>query len=113
MLKLFPPHLVFKVDRFSQPNTLARANGPVIRIRKDADFNQLYAHEFEHVKQWYFTLATHGIWYLVIKPYRQWAEVQAFKAEIKAGRDIADAASALANNYNLDITYEGAIKLLS
>lgn len=42
---MLPPHLVFKVNKFNQPNVLAKANGPVIRICKDADFNQLYVHE--------------------------------------------------------------------
>jgi len=102
----------------------------------------LIVHEYEHIKQWYLCLAIgllcagvvyfllgnliaslflasvsvslKGILYTYVKPFRQWAEVQAFRAQIKVTEgDHKDFfSSALSNNYKLDITHNEALKLL-
>ena len=118
-LKLLPvPHILITTE-LGQEGTVnfrGKANGPVIRIDDDngPKFDQVYAHELEHVKQWYMTLGMHGFLYLLFKPYKQWAEVQAMKAEIKAGGDLNAIASNLSCEpcYELGLTKEQAIELL-
>jgi len=102
----------------------------------------LLAHEYEHVKQWYLCLAIglllalgvylllsnltaslficavsislKGILYTYVKPFRQWAEVKAFRAQIKVtdGEHQEFFSNALVNNYKLSISYGKALQLL-
>jgi hypothetical protein len=102
----------------------------------------LLVHEYEHVKQWYLCLAIgllcaagvyfllgnliaslflvgvsislKGILYTYVKPFRQWAEVKAFKRQIAVteGDHRAFFATALADNYKLNITFNEAMRLL-
>ena len=102
----------------------------------------LYTHEYEHIKQWYLCLVVglllalgvyllldnlttslflaavsislKGILYSYVKPFRKWAEVKAFRAQIKVteGEHVDFFANALANDYKLGITHNQAIKLL-
>ena len=102
----------------------------------------LYTHEYEHIKQWYLCLiigllcavgvyllfhnliaslflvalsiSLNGILYTYVKPFRQWAEVKAFRAQIKVtdGEHQEFFSNALANNYKLNISYGKALKLL-
>jgi hypothetical protein len=102
----------------------------------------LFVHEYEHVKQWYacliigllcalgvyflfdnliaslfigaVSISLKGILYTYIKPFRQWAEVKAFRAQIKVteGEHQQFFANALANNYKLNISYGKALQLL-
>ena len=102
----------------------------------------LFVHEYEHVKQWYLcsvigllcalcvylllgnltaslficavSISFNGILYTYVKPFRQWAEVKAFRAQIKVteGDHKEFFSYALANNYKLNISYGKALKLL-
>jgi hypothetical protein len=102
----------------------------------------LYTHEYEHVKQWYacliigllcsigvyflfdnlsaslfigaVSISLKGILYSYVKPFRQWAEVKAFKRQIAVteGDHKVFFATALADNYKLDITFNEAVRLL-
>jgi hypothetical protein len=92
----------------------------------------LVAHEMEHVKQylyWFIPLfaitlglsnwlaallvscMAHDLLYTLSSKYRQWSEVKAFKAQLKHGGRVEDAAKLLSENYKLDITYEKALRL--
>lgn len=125
------------------PGFDAGTRGPVITISKEHRGNRaLLAHEAEHAKQWwlgmlaafiaaaiayvlgadegvYMSIAAYGIGmhstaYLVIKPYRQWCEVAAYKKQIAVGgyKDKAFAINALADKYRLNITRQEAARLL-
>jgi len=94
----------------------------------------LHQHEYEHIKQyfmlgipvsvvvfllsnWLFALialaVSHDLMYTLVKKYRQWSEVSAFKKQLKHGGSINVAAERLSSDYDLGITKEEAIKLLS
>jgi len=121
-------------------NVGGRTTGPIVRIKPEyRDDKGIHAHELVHVKQWYTGLAiglvaaalmySNGIdgWPLVIllgamahplatayKPYKFWAEVQAYKEQAKHYPDDRrlQFASFIANNYGLSVTTEQAYKLL-
>lgn len=98
------------------------------KFKEDKD---LINHEREHVFQWVLCAALtipllfvswgflllsimlHDLLYTFVKHYRQWAEVRAFKAQLKSGKgDINIAANLLATDYDLGITVEKAKELL-
>jgi hypothetical protein len=102
------PHLTFYVDSLPR-NAAGVANGPIIRIRKDKrDDEGLWLHEYEHVRQWYVTLFTHGIWYLTVRRYRAWAEARAYAAQVRPDRSDLDVmARRMAGPlYNLKMTVD-------
>jgi len=133
------PHRIKYTDKVRQGE--ARLFTISINPAKRGDIG-LYTHEYEHIKQWYlclvvglacavgFYLFTHndiaslliaavsvslkGILYSYVKPFRKWAEVKAFRAQIKVteGEYVDFFANALANDYKLGITYNQAVKLL-
>ena len=91
----------------------------------------LVAHEQQHVMQWLICFALclplwmwlgwlallpaiilHDALYTFARPYRQWVEVLAFKAQLKHGGRIEDAARILSTGYDLKITYTKAMELL-
>ena len=95
------------------------ANGPVIRIRPKYKYDAgILKHELQHVKQWFATLGLHSLLYLVSKRYRQWAEVQAYRAQMRWPdrngycMDIDYAAELLATKYDLGISTDEAKELL-
>lgn len=138
-ISLLPPALIFKVKDL-KGSVIGRARGFIVLLESDSE--STYRHELEHVKQfWIMALAvffavqplaeltllqdewvlysgliagawSHGLLYRFVRPYRQWAEVQAFKKSIKYGRGFDSAAMALSSKYNLDITHKEAEKLL-
>lgn len=94
----------------------------------------LHVHEYEHIKQyfmlffvvglictpflhWVFSLllatSSHDLLYTFSAKYRQWCEVQAFKAQLKVGGSINKAAKALSEDYELNISFNEAKRLLS
>tara|TARA_R110002126_G_scaffold170799_3_gene319651 strand:+ start:921 stop:1304 length:384 start_codon:yes stop_codon:yes gene_type:complete len=124
------PHLRLESDRVAH----AATNAFVIRTNPLYKNNVgLYMHEYEHVKQFYFAwlmgsavvcfiympalpvaFGTHSLLYLTVKKYRKWCEVKAYRKQIKVngyGTDFY--AKALANDYNLGISFIEAKKLLS
>lgn len=91
-----------------------------IRIRPAyKDDLGLLAHEEEHVRQWWVTLGISSILYLLSRRYRLWAEVKAYKEQLRwypaaDHQDEARRAFAirLANHYGLDITIGEAFEVL-
>lgn len=107
---------VIYTNRFI-PNTFAgQTIGPVILIRPSHKEDiGLLEHEKVHVHQFWSTLGLFGIPYLLSKKYRLKYELEAYKEQLKhyATDKKALFAHYLATKYNLDITQEEALKLLS
>ena len=130
------PHIL----RYSDSAKGGKQKAFVITINpKYKNDKGLFAHEYEHLKQWYFLLViiglivygglfyvhyvfsyfvavplvAHNLFYR-FKPYRKWSEAKAFKAQLKHynGKHFDWAVSALVNDYNLNITRSEAEKLL-
>jgi len=86
-----------------------------IRPKYEKD-NGILEHEKTHVRQFYFTLGFHGLLYLLCKPYRLWAEIQAYRKQLEVYRGEGVCvvklqtlfAKALCDNYGLDISYKQA-----
>jgi len=133
------PHWIRYTDKVKQGE--ARLFTISINPAKRGDIG-LYTHEYEHIKQWYLCLvmgfllalsvyllidnltaslflaavsiSLKGILYSYVKPFRKWAEVKAFRAQIKVteGEHVDFFANALANDYKLNISYGKALQLL-
>ncbi len=113
------PHITVYTDRL--PDGVGGcANGPLIRIRpKYREDVGIHEHELEHVRQWWITLGVHSLLYLLVRRYRLWAEVQAYRAQMEH-RDrhggyltIEAAAARLANpRYRLGLTVDQAAAAL-
>jgi hypothetical protein len=88
--------------------------GPVILIHPDyKDDIGLLAHEKEHVKQWFRTLGLHSFLYLLSDRYKLWAEVQAYRVQLKHSPGNEERfARFIAEKYGLDITIAEALELL-
>lgn len=82
-LLLSPPALLFYTDRL--PETVGGAvNGFVIRIRpRYRDDVGIHKHEELHVWQLWLTLGIHPLLYRFVRPYRQWAEVAAYRRQMR------------------------------
>ncbi len=107
--------LTFYTDKFIPAKFGGVCIGPVILIRpKYKDDVGLLRHEEEHRKQWTHTLGLHSLLYAVSRPYRQWAEVAAYREQLKHYPDDRSArfAEFLATKYNLRLTVDEALKLL-
>lgn len=78
----------------------------------------LIEHEKVHVRQFWRTFCTHGIWYHFNKGYRLRSEVEGYAVQIKMRQELAksprfdDYAGFIADLYNLDVTAEEAKRLL-
>jgi hypothetical protein len=80
---------------------------------KCKDDKALAAHEQVHVQQFWHAPFIHGLLYRFSKAYRQAAEVEAYKVQLKMQPQNLDIfAGYLSNNYDLGITKEQALKLL-
>ena len=106
-----PPALIFYTDDLPE-GVGGQANGPYVRIRPkyEGDEGILY-HELTHVWQWWLTLGLHSLLYLFVREYRLWAEVQAYRVQMKYPRadgahlSLDDAAWKLSTpRYDLGIT---------
>lgn len=118
-----------------------KTNGPFIRIglayKKDIG---LHEHEKNHVRQWYAALALwlllcillallvsmslwplcclapvlHQLLYKIVRPYRRWCEVRAYRKQIKTGgyASHAFAVTALVEKYDLGLSIDEARNLL-
>ena len=100
--------MVFYTDRFIPKGRAGCARGPVIFIRpKYKDDIGLLKHEKVHRWQWIFTLSIHSFLYLLVKRYRLWSEVMAYKKQLQYppanGRDSyrRKYAHYIATNYGL------------
>lgn len=120
------------------------ANGPVVRIRpRYRDDAGIHAHEAEHVRQWYMGVligvlaaltissipsqwsawwplaliagcALHPLAYLLLPRYRLWAEVRAYREQLRHYPDDRSRlfAGFLASKYRLEITPGEALEAL-
>ena len=136
------PHLVIYTDRLPD-GVAGAANGPLVRIRpayrSDAG---LHAHEYRHVQQWYHaaamtaamlaclamasglpwwqllpllpaSLASHPLAYLLWPRYRLWAELEAYRVQMRYGLSVDLASARLASPvYTLGLTRAQALALL-
>jgi hypothetical protein len=112
-MKLMFPALVFYTSKL--PDRVAgRAHGPVILIKKKyRDDKGLHAHEMCHAWQWYLTLMLHSLLYKLSTKYRLWAEVQAYKKQLKySPGNESKYAGFIAERYRLDVTMEEAERRL-
>lgn len=77
----FLPALLFYTDNIKEKFG-GMTYGPVVKIRnKYKDDRGLLEHELNHVKQWYRTLGTHGIWYRLSEKYRLKCEIESYKIQ--------------------------------
>ena len=117
------------------------AKGPIIKILpKYKDDSGLLEHEKVHVRQWYAWLALglligtlltllvspslwplfglapflHSPLYKIVRPYRRWCEVQAYRKQLATGGyDSNDfAVAALVEKYDLNLSADKAKALL-
>ena len=117
------------------------AQGPIIKILpKYREDTGLIEHEKTHVRQWYAVLAfwlllcvllavlvspvfwigcgvspfLHQLLYRVVRPYRRWCEVQAYRRQIATGGYVSAefAVTALVEKYDLGLTLDDARALL-
>lgn len=136
------PHLVIYTDRLPA-GVAGAANGPLVRIRPAYRHDAgLHAHEYRHVQQWYLVsvmtvvllavlllvcggvqgtllalwpaaLASHSLAYLLWPRYRLWAEVDAYRVQMRYGLSLDAAAVRLASPvYGLGLTPARARSLL-
>lgn len=111
---IWPPSLVIYTNNIPTEHE-AVTNGPVIRVRPShKDDKGLLAHEKVHVKQWWLTLGIHSILYIFSKRYRLWAEVKAYKEQLKHYPDDRTELFAyfIATKYSLDIDKQDTLNLL-
>jgi len=120
--------------------TVGFSKGPLVFIREDMKGDKsILPHELTHVKQWLMlsllgplwaaacyqlgygqwanlgilSIALHQVLYTIVTPYRQWAEVQAYKVQIKNGAGPNSCALSLSRDYGLSITQDEALALLT
>jgi hypothetical protein len=105
---LFPPSIIFYVEKLPFEWAAGAANGPIIRIKKTHKDNPgIHAHELFHVFQWWITLGLHPILYVLIPHYRYWSEVWAYRRSLLHRPTSLDHyTSAIINKYKL-----GSLKL--
>jgi hypothetical protein len=139
-VSLLPPALVLQSENIGENNG-GIAQGPIVRIReKYWNDEGILKHELEHVKQfWVFgglaisisiillyspfadyaglaiaIAAGHPLLYMRLQAYRLWAEVSAYKVQLKyyAEDRTKMFAGFISKYYNLDISEEAAERLL-
>jgi hypothetical protein len=110
------PAIVIYSDNLP-PDIGGQAHGPVVVIReKYKDDEGLLRHELTHVWQWWLTLGFHPLLYLFVRPYRLWAEVAAYRRQMKhpdrnGNRMTAAQAAAclMLPRYEFDLTADEAL----
>ena len=106
--------MIFFTNKFI-PNKFAGCTyGPIILIRPEYEHDiGLIEHEKIHRLQWLITLGVHSILYATSKRYRLWAEVEAYREQLKYSPDnVLIFAGFICEKYNLDVTLPEAINLL-
>lgn len=107
--------MVFYTNKFVKDGFAGITYGPFIFIRSEyrKDIG-LLEHEKVHRMQWICTLGLHSILYNLIPWYRFKAECQAYRKQLKYyPNKVNSFALFLTERYNLDISYEEALKELS
>lgn len=114
------PAFVFYTDRFVKRRFDAMAFGPLVFIRPGfRDSKPLLVHELVHVKQFYRYLGLNGLLYLFSKKMRLKFELEAYKEQLKLvdekkrQRKTERVALFISEKYNLDISYEDVLNLLT
>lgn len=106
--------LVFYTDRI--PDKFGGYSiGPIILIRpKYRDDKGLLAHELVHRRQWFTSVGMSTLLYAMSRGYRLWAEVEAYREQLKHYPDDRSwkLAEALATKYDLNLTREEAHSIL-
>jgi len=108
--------MIFYTNRFIPKQHQAATRGPVIFIRPEYRNDRgLLEHEKVHRRQWLRTLGLHSLLYLFVEDYRLRAEVEAFREQLKHYPDDRRLrfAELIAENYDLGITPDEALGLLS
>jgi hypothetical protein len=98
-----------------KPWMAAATRGPVIFIHPRFKGDKgILEHEKVHRFQWFITLGLHPILYLLVPIYRLWAEVEAYKKQLKYCTEdrTEEFANDIAIFYDLRISKENALKLL-
>lgn len=74
--------MIFYTNRFIPDGAAGCARGPFVFIRpeKQGDIG-LLEHEKTHRMQWWLTLGMHSFLYLLVRPYRLWAEAMAYRVQ--------------------------------
>lgn len=90
---------------------------PIATIRilgKYRDDEGIYQHELLHVKQFYCTLGLHCLLYKFVPEYKLWAEVEAYKKQLKYYPDDKSElfAEFISTRYGLKVAKEYALWLL-
>ncbi len=135
------PSAVFYTDKLPE-GVGGDAHGPVVRIRpKYRSDEGIHRHELEHVQQWWVVslvsvvllavvfgmsmmvlsaIGVHSLLYMLVRPYRQWAEVRAYRIQMRYPNasgvplSLDSAALRLTNvRYKFGLTVEQAKQLLS
>ena len=109
------PYLLFYTDNIPS-GSAGCANAFVIRIRPEYKNDEgILRHEAEHVRQWWCTLGLHSLLYLLVKSYRLYAEVRAYREQLKylpAINHVEQSrklyAGFISRDYGLDISVEEA-----
>mgnify|MGYP001761731782 CR=1 FL=1 len=118
-----------------------KASGPIVKVlEKYKDDTGLIEHEKTHVRQWYAALAiwlllcallslfvspvlwpvcglaplVHPVLYKLVRPYRQWCEVQAYRKQLATGGYSTGefAVIALVEKYDLGLSSDQSKALL-
>jgi len=107
-MKYYDLHYMPKFDR---PIGGYAKRWKIYILEKYRNDKGILEHEKCHVRQWYFTLGIHSILYRFADWYKLWAEVQAYKIQLKTNPpewpDYTDLyAKFITNNYGLDVDIE-------
>lgn len=112
------PAFIFYTDFLMKDWAAGMATGPFIRIRPTHKQDRaLLVHELTHAKQFYRYLGIgYAVLYTFSKRFRLKMEVEAYREHLRH-TDHPDAksraATALSKHYDLSVTYEEALDLLS
>lgn len=110
--------IVFYTNRLVGKAFAGAARGPFIFIRPEFKGDQgLLEHERVHVRQFWRTFGLHGLRYRFSRAYRLRSEVEAYRRQLEFSSDVRwsrlNFAGLLASNYDLGISFDRAVALLS
>jgi hypothetical protein len=113
------PYIIIPISTFIPKRFAAFVFGFIIFVRPSYKDNiPLIEHEKVHVRQFWRTFGTHGLWYQFNKKYRLRSEVEGYAVQVKKREELGmsprfeDYAGFISTHYNLDITTEQALEML-
>ena len=113
------PAIVIYTDLMIPARFSGYSLGPIILIRPSHQWDRgLHKHELVHARQWWRGLGIgHALRYWLSRSYRLRAEVEAYREQLRWDSSPALAAKLfarfLADKYDLGITFEQALALLT